>query len=198
MSFIKDIENQLLESASIKQKLAQTEAGNIETVANLLIKQFEQNHKLLICGNGGSAADAQHFAAELIGRYKLNRKAIPAIALTTDTSILTSLGNDFGAESIFQKQVEGLAQPGDVLIGISTSGNSGNVIKAFEQAKLNHVFTVAFTGGQPCKMETIADYTIHVPSTDTPRIQECHGTIIHIICDLVESTLFRTSLSKAS
>ncbi len=198
MSFIENIEKQLLDSATLKQALAHAEAGNIENVANLLIKQFKQNKKLLICGNGGSAADAQHFAAELIGRYKLNRKAMPAIALTTDTSILTSLGNDFGMESIFQKQVEGLGQSGDVLVGISTSGNSVNVIKAFEQAKLNHLITVAFTGDQPCKMGTISDHSIRVPSTDTPRIQECHGTIIHIICDLVESALFGFSSSKAT
>lgn len=190
MSFIENIEKQLLDSAALKQELATTEAGQIEIIARLLIDTLKNGNKILICGNGGSAADAQHFAAELIGRYKLNRKAMPAIALTTDTSILTSIGNDFGVEYIFQKQVEGLGQPGDVLIGISTSGNSKNIVKAFEQAQINQVVNVAFIGGQSCKMEELAEYAIRIPSLDTPRIQECHGTIIHIVCDLVESTLF--------
>lgn len=194
MSFIENIEKQLLDSAALKQELATIESGQIEIIANLLIEAIKKGNKLLICGNGGSASDAQHFAAELIGRYKLNRKAMPAIALTTDTSILTSIGNDFGVESIFQKQVEGLGQPGDVLIGISTSGNSKNVVKAFEQAKLNKVICVAFIGGQTCTMESLADYSIRIPSADTPRIQECHGTVIHIICDLIESTLFGSAL----
>ena len=142
----------------------------------------------MLCGNGGSAADSQHIAAELIGRFEKERRSMAAIALTTDTSALTAIGNDYGYDQVFARQVEGLGQSGDLLIGISTSGNSKNVVRAMEVAQSKGIRTVALVGDKPeGAMQTIADYVLAAPSTNTARIQECHILIMHTLCQLVES-----------
>lgn len=142
--------------------------------------------KILFCGNGGSAADAQHLAAELVGRYEKNRKALPAIALTTDTSVLTAVGNDFGFDEVYARQVEALGNMGDVIIAISTSGNSNNVVRAVEAARAKGMHTIAFTGASGGKLKEICDLIYAVPSDITARIQEMHILGGHIICELVE------------
>ncbi|MCQ2915062.1 MAG: D-sedoheptulose 7-phosphate isomerase [Alphaproteobacteria bacterium] len=164
-------------------------APEIEKVAKVCIDAIKNGHKVMFCGNGGSAADSQHLAAELVGRYKMNRPAMNAIALTTDTSIITSIGNDYGYDDIFERQVEGLGLPGDVLIGISTSGNSKNVIRAMEKAKSKQIINVAFTGMGGGRMREYADYLINVPSEVTNHIQEMHITVGHLICGLIESSI---------
>ncbi len=157
-------------------------------VAKVASSTIKANKKIMLCGNGGSAADSQHIAAEFIGRFEKERKSIAAIALTTDTSALTAIGNDYGYEEIFSRQVEGLGQSGDLLIGISTSGNSKNVVKALEVAKKKGICTVALVGDKPNGViQTIADYVLVAPSENTARIQECHILMMHTICQLVES-----------
>jgi D-sedoheptulose 7-phosphate isomerase len=157
-------------------------------VAKVASSTIKANKKIMLCGNGGSAADSQHIAAEFIGRFEKERKSIAAIALTTDTSALTAIGNDYGYEEVFSRQVEGLGLSGDLLIGISTSGNSKNVVKALEVAKKKGVRTVALVGDKPNGViQTIADYVLVAPSANTARIQECHILMMHTICQLVES-----------
>lgn len=157
-------------------------------VAKVASSTIKTNKKIMLCGNGGSAADSQHIAAEFIGRFEKERKSIAAIALTTDTSALTAIGNDYGYEEVFSRQVEGLGLSGDLLIGISTSGNSKNVVKALEVAKKKGVRTVALVGDKPNgAIQTIADYVLIAPSANTARIQECHILMMHTICQLVES-----------
>jgi D-sedoheptulose 7-phosphate isomerase len=162
----------------------------IESAARLLVDAFQNGKKLLVMGNGGSAADAQHFAAEIVGRFKLERPALPAISLTTDTSILTAIGNDYGFDRAFRRQVEAHAAAGDVVVGISTSGNSPNVQLALQLAAESGCRTVALLGRDGGTIKGCAELSIIVPSFDTPRVQEGHITIIHIICDLVERALF--------
>jgi D-sedoheptulose 7-phosphate isomerase len=154
--------------------------------ANLCINCLHKNGKILIFGNGGSAADAQHIAAELVGRFKLTRKGLPALALTTDTSVLTSIGNDFGYENVFSRQVEALANPGDIIIAISTSGSSANVIRAIKKANKLKCPTIGLSGGEGGLMDKICDINLISPSDDTPRIQEAHIIIGHIICHLID------------
>lgn len=158
----------------------------IEQVGNKILVSLQRGKKIIIFGNGGSAADAQHMAAELIGKYLKERKSYPAIALTTDSSILTSLGNDYNFDIVFSRQCEALVNKGDVVFGISTSGNSQNVINGIKTAKKNGAVTVSLTGGNGGKLKKLSDYTIISPSNKTPHIQESHRTIIHIICYLVE------------
>lgn len=155
---------------------------------------FVQGGKLLIFGNGGSAADSQHLAAEFVNRFRLERRPLPAIALTTDTSILTAVANDYSFEAVFSKQVQALGRQGDVALGISTSGNSPNVLRAFETAREMGLRSVALTGGDGGKMARLADLSLIVPSEDTPRIQEAHIFLEHLLCDLVEQMLFSSSL----
>lgn len=145
--------------------------------------------KILIAGNGGSAADAQHWAAELVGRYKRERRGLPAIALTTDTSALTAIANDYGYERVFSRQVEALGREGDVFIGISTSGNSANIVAALQVAREAGVTTIGMSGAKEGRMGTLCDIQIRVPSTDTPRIQEMHACIGHALCEFVELSL---------
>lgn len=159
----------------------------IEKVAKLAIDALKNGKKILIFGNGGSAADAQHFAAELTGRYKKERRGLPAIALTTDTSALTAIGNDYGYDRVFDRQVEALATKGDMLIGISTSGNSQNVLNALELGKKLGCINVGFSGRDGGKMNTVCDINLIAPSNDTPRIQEVHIFFVHTLCDLIES-----------
>lgn len=147
-------------------------------------------NKTILAGNGGSAADAQHFAAELVGRYGFDRASLPSLALTTDTSNLTAIGNDYGYDMVFSRQLEGMGTSGDIFFGISTSGNSQNIIKAFEVAKQKNIISIALTGRDGGEMSKIADYSIIVPSNSTPRIQESHLLIEHIICDIIEKEMF--------
>ena len=161
----------------------------ISECALLLIKALRDGRKILVMGNGGSAADAQHFAAELVGRFLTERKALPAIALTTDTSILTAVGNDYGFDEVFKRQVEALVQPGDVLIGISTSGNSANVVRALEAGRAIGATTVGLLGRDGGKMASLVDLELTVPCQSTPHVQEMHLVIIHILCGLVEKAL---------
>lgn len=161
----------------------------IVNITNAIENALCNNHKVLLFGNGGSAADAQHLAAEFVNRFRINRQPLAAIALTTDTSVITSIANDFGYNLIFEKQVQALGVAGDIAIGISTSGNSENVIKGLLAARAQGLVTVGFTG-QKGQMESICDHLIWLDSNDTPRIQEGHITIGHIICELVEKNLF--------
>ena len=162
---------------------------NIQKIAIKSIAAFRDNKKMLLCGNGGSASDAQHIAAEFVGKFQKDRFSFPAIALTTDSSILTSIGNDFSFENIFSRQCEGLASKDDVVIGISTSGNSQNVVNGLVISKKNGCKTIGFLGNDGGKIKDIVDAAIIVNSKSTPRIQEVHRTIFHIICDLVEQDL---------
>jgi D-sedoheptulose 7-phosphate isomerase len=186
------IANHLLDSAEVKRQTAAKCAESIAKAADLIAGCFLSGDKVLLCGNGGSAADCQHMAAEFVSRFSkdLDRRALPAIALTTDTSFLTGFGNDFGFEGIFGRQVEALGSPGDVLIAISTSGNSPNVIRAVEAARKGSMITIALTGNGG-HLSAIAEVPITVPSTDTQYIQEAHLAVEHILCELVEFILFR-------
>jgi len=161
-------------------------SSSIESIAKLAIDSISSNGKIIIFGNGGSASDAQHIAAELVGRYKVSRKGLPAIALTTDTSALTAISNDFGYENVFKRQLEALLNKNDLVIGISTSGNSSNVINALEYAKRKNVKVVGFSGSQGGKMNEICDINLVIPSNDTPRIQEMHIFIGHTLCHLID------------
>jgi len=162
----------------------------IENAVDVIVNAFQKGKKVLFCGNGGSAADAQHLAAEFSGRFYLNRKALPSEALHCNTSYLTAVANDYSYDEIYARLIDGIANEGDVLVGLSTSGNSPNIIKAFEVAKEKNVITMGFTGAGGGKMKGISDHLFNVPSTDTPRIQESHIMVGHIICQLVEEKLF--------
>lgn len=188
----KYIMDQIADSAATKQKILENNAliDVLVEVAQICVKVYKNQKKILIAGNGGSAADAQHFAAELVGRYGFDRPSLPSIALTTDSSNLTAIGNDYGYEYVFSRQLEGLGVEGDLFIGISTSGNSQNVINAFESAKAKGIKTVALVGRDGGKMAAMADYAIIVPSNATPRIQESHLLIEHMICDIIEKEMF--------
>ena len=164
--------------------------NTIEQVVNIFVEAFNKGQKVLFCGNGGSAADAQHLAAEFSGRFYSDRNPLPSEALHCNTSYLTAVANDYGYDVVYSRIVKGTGRSGDILVGLSTSGNSVNIIKAFEQAREIGMITVGFTGESGGAMKSISDYLINVPSTDTPRIQETHITIGHIICQLVEEQLF--------
>jgi D-sedoheptulose 7-phosphate isomerase len=188
---LNDSESNLLRSSLREhleaiQSLLDSKLGEIEQAGLLICKTLREGNKVLICGNGGSAADAQHIAAELVGRYEQERRSFPAIALTTDTSALTALSNDYGYEQVFARQLQGLAVAGDVLISISTSGNSPNVIKAAEQARALGCKVIGLTGctGEP--LATNCDIAIVVPSNRTSRVQEAHITIGHLWCEMVD------------
>jgi D-sedoheptulose 7-phosphate isomerase len=170
----------------------------IEAVALAMTEALLGGGKVLWCGNGGSAADCQHLAAEIVGRFSRERRGMPSIALTTDSSILTAVANDYGFQCVFSRQVEALARPGDVLVGISTSGNSQNVIMALEQARSMGVTTIALTGAGGGKLSAIADHTLAVPSTDTARIQEAHILVGHMLCDRVEVRWMQTQQEEAT
>ena len=182
----------LRESATVKTELSKlaSEIEKIERISMAVAKALKRGRKVVLFGNGGSAADAQHIACELAGKFRLERKGLPAIALTTNTSSLTAIANDLGYEMVFARQVEGMVQRGDVVVGISTSGRSPNVLKGLEAAKREGAITVGLTGAKGGKLKGLVDICIHVPSEDTARIQEAHITIGHIICQLVEEGLF--------
>lgn len=170
--------------------MAAEQTPAIVAMAGLLTDALRAGHKVLLFGNGGSAADAQHIAAELVGRYKLLRPALPALALTTDTSALTAIGNDYGYQAVFARQVEAHARPGDVVIAISTSGNSPSVLEGVAAARRQGAITVGLTGGSGGQLVVAVDHCIVAPSDQTPHIQQAHITIGHIVCDLVEQALF--------
>jgi len=178
------------EGARVKNAFAKENADRIVEVVHLIARTFREGHKVILFGNGGSATDASHIAAEFVNRFLIDRPPLPAIALNTDIAVLTSISNDFGYDQIFSKQLSALGHEGDVVIGISTSGNSLNVIKALDVAKKNGMKTVVLTGGAGGKMVNIADYTFVVPSRHTPHIQETHITLGHILCQLVDEELF--------
>jgi D-sedoheptulose 7-phosphate isomerase len=171
---------------------------SLTEVAMQIVKSLHAGGKLLLCGNGGSAADAQHLAAEFTGRYLKERRALPALALSVNSSSVTAIGNDYGFDLVFARQLEALGKEGDVVMGISTSGNSRNVIRALEVAKSKAIYAVALTGASGGAMKCLADCAICVPSDETPRIQECHILVGHIICEIVEEALFGQSQGEAS
>ncbi len=162
----------------------------IETMVTTIVQAFQSGKKVLFCGNGGSAADAQHLAAEFSGRFYKDRKALPSEALHCNSSYLTAVANDYSYDVIYSRLVDGLCEKGDVLIGLSTSGNSGNIIQAFQTAREKGVITMGFTGASGGKMKEWSDFLVNIPSTDTPRIQESHIMVGHIICELVEAKIF--------
>ena len=186
------IKDQIKSSYETKQKIYENEEllDILVDVASRCVDVYKHGKKTILAGNGGSAADAQHIAAELVGRYGFDRPSLPSLALTTDTSNLTAIGNDYGYDKVFSRQLEGMGQEGDLFIGISTSGNSLNIINAFQSAKEKGITTVALTGRDGGKMAKMADIAIVVPSHDTPRIQESHILIGHILCDIIEKEIF--------
>lgn len=186
------IKYQIKKSYETKQLIYENEEllNKIEELSKKCVQLYRGSNKTILAGNGGSAADAQHIAAELVGRYGFDRPSIPSLALTTDTSNLTAIGNDYGYDKVFSRQLEGMGQSGDIFIGISTSGNSVNIIKAFNSAKEKGITTVALVGRDGGEMAKMADIAIIVPSDSTPRIQESHILIGHIICDIIEKELF--------
>jgi D-sedoheptulose 7-phosphate isomerase len=165
-------------------------ARTIETVARLCAKALRDGNKLLLAGNGGSAADAQHLAAELVSRFYFDRPGLAAVALTTDTSALTAIGNDYGFERLFARQVDALGRKGDVFIGLSTSGNSPNILKALDEARLKGLVTVGLTGQGGGRMAALCDHCLRMPSSETPRIQEGHIVVGHTVCALIEREMF--------
>ncbi len=186
------IKDTLLRSIAVKQEIINDPEmiQTIRTVADEMVKCFRSGGKVLFCGNGGSAADAQHLAAELSGRYYYDRDPLPAEALHVNSSYLTAVANDYSFEEVYARMVKGSGRKGDILIGFSTSGNSSNIIRAFEQALQSGVITVGFTGKSGGRLKEHCCYLVNIPSDDTPRIQEAHITIGHIICQIVESELF--------
>jgi D-sedoheptulose 7-phosphate isomerase len=181
-------------SIDTKQQMLQDETliNTIEKVVDVITNAFKNGNRIYFCGNGGSAADAQHLAAEFSGRFYTDRKALPAEALHCNTSYLTAVANDYGFELVYSRMIDGIGEAGDILIGLSTSGNSANIINAFDVAKSKGLITVGFTGITGGQMKSLCNYLINVPSSDTPRIQESHITIGHIICQLVEEKYFNT------
>jgi D-sedoheptulose 7-phosphate isomerase len=186
----KIIEKALRESVKAKEDFVKENTGNLILISEQVASAFTRDRKLMICGNGGSAADAQHIAAEFVNRFMLERPPLPAIALTTDTSIITSVGNDYSFEDIFSKQIKAIGMEGDVLLAISTSGNSANVISAAKTARGQGIYTVAFTGGDGGRLGSLVDRALVVKSNTTARIQETHIFAAHLICQLVDHILF--------
>jgi D-sedoheptulose 7-phosphate isomerase len=182
------------ESIAVKQAIVHDEEliRKISQVASVITACFQQNHKVLFAGNGGSAADAQHLAAEFSGRFYIDRTPLYAEALHCNSSFMTAVGNDYGYNEVYARMLRGIGQPGDVFVGISTSGNSANILEAIKVAKSKGMIVVSMTGMSGGQMKDGSDYLLNVPSTDTPRIQEAHITIGHIICEIVEKNLFGT------
>lgn len=186
-----DIAVDMLDHIGLLQRVVEDSSAVVREIASCIAQRFASGNKLLLCGNGGSAADAQHVAAEFVNRFRYDRGALPAIALTTDSSVLTCVGNDASFATVFSRQVEALARPGDVVVGISTSGRSANVLSALDVARAKDALAVGFTGaGGGIIMSPKCDYCVVVPSVDTARIQEVHMFLWHVICGLVEAQLF--------
>ena len=193
----KIIQRALRESIKAKEDFIRENTDKLIIIADKIAIALTDDRKLMLCGNGGSAADAQHIAAEFVNRYILERPPLPALALTTDTSILTSVGNDYSFDEAFSKQVKALGVEGDVLLALSTSGNSANVLKAVETARNKEIFTVGLTGGDGGKLSDLVDMSLVVKSHTTPRIQETHILVGHIICELVDYILFQQGIPKS-
>lgn len=187
---IAEIASQLAAHREVIDKVEQQLSTQIADMVTLLVETFNAGGKLLVMGNGGSAADAQHFVAEIVSRFKMERRGLPAIALSTDTSILTAIGNDYGFDRVFSRQVEALAVSGDLVVGISTSGNSVNVLKALQLAREKGCRTIGLLGNGGGTIKDVCSLAMVVPTSDTPRVQEAHITIIHIACGLLEKALF--------
>lgn len=192
MDLISKINNTIQESIAVKQAICKDEVllQTIQAVAMAITNSLKADHKILFCGNGGSAADAQHLAAEFSGRFYKDREPLYAEALHCNTSYLTAVGNDYGYDQVYSRILRGIGKPGDVLVGISTSGNSANILEGMKVAKDKGMIVVSMTGSSGGKMKAGSDFLINVPSQDTPRIQEAHITIGHIICEIVETNLF--------
>lgn len=184
------IARELAESIDVKRALLNARLEAISRAASVLVRAYRNGGKAVFVGNGGSAADAQHLAAELVGRFKLDRPPLPALALTTNASTLTAIGNDLGYDDVFSRQVAAMIRPGDVLLAISTSGNSRNIVEAARAARARQATVIALTGQGGGKLAPLADILLDVPSANTPRVQEAHITIGHILCGLVEQVLF--------
>lgn len=184
------------ESLEVKERFVKENIETIIEVSKVIAKAFNEGKKLLLFGNGGSATDASHIAAEFVNRFKKDRPGLPAIALNTDIAVVTSIANDYDYTEVFSRQLKSLAQEGDIIIAISTSGNSSNVIKAMDVAKEKRLRTIAFTGAKGERFASKADYAFIVPSENTPRIQETHITLGHVLCQMVEEILFETPESK--
>ena len=186
------IKNIISASIETKQLLLKDEKllNTIEKVVDVIVQAFSDGKRVYFCGNGGSAADAQHLAAEFSGRFYTDRKALPAEALHCNTSYLTAVANDYSFDVIYSRMIDGIGQEGDVLVGLSTSGNSANIVNAFDTARQKKIITVGFTGESGGNLKSLCDYLINIPSTDTPRIQESHIMVGHIICQLVEEKYF--------
>ncbi|MBR6933318.1 MAG: D-sedoheptulose 7-phosphate isomerase [Bacteroidales bacterium] len=191
MDLIGTIKEQMAEAVKVKQALLSDEAlmDKIAQVADVMVDAYKSGHKTLWAGNGGSAADAQHMAGELVNKFSFDRPGLAALSLSTDTSIITAVGNDYGFERLFARQIEAQGCPGDVFLGISTSGKSPNLVNALAACKEKGITSVAIVGADPCPMDRY-DFVIHVPSQVTPRIQECQTLIGHILCFIVENQLF--------
>ena len=191
MNVLETIKTQMAESARVKQRMLEDDAlvGKIEDIAGLIVDAYRSGNKTMWAGNGGSAADAQHMAGELVNKFTFDRPALSALSLSTDTSIITAVGNDYSFDRLFARQIEAQGRPGDVFIGISTSGCSKNLVEAIQACQAKGITSVAIVGADPCPMDGY-DHVIHVPSKSTPRIQECQTLIGHVICYLVEQALF--------
>ncbi len=179
-------------SITTKQLVLENEQliNTVNQVTDIIVAAFKNGNSVYFCGNGGSAADAQHLAAEFSGRFYKDRKALPAEALHCNTSYLTAVANDYSFDLIYARLIQGLGKPGDILVGLSTSGNSKNIVQAFETAREKQMITIGFTGSSGGSMKASSDHLVNIPSTDTPRIQECHMLLGHIICQLVEEKYF--------
>ena len=183
-----------LDKASKNFIALKKQSENIEVATNVVIKSLQAGKKIIFCGNGGSAGDSQHLAAELMGRYKVDRKPMPAIALTVDTSAITAIGNDYGYENVFSRQLKGIGNKGDVLIAISTSGKSKNVINAIHEAKEMGIYVISFTGIDDSEMKSLSDNTISAQSNETNHIQEMHIAIGQLICGIVEEEIIKNNI----
>ena len=189
------VKNTIQQSIAVKTQFLNDESSiaKIEIIAQKMIESFKAGGKTMFAGNGGSAADAQHLAAELVNRFRIDRLGLPALAFSTDTSVITSIGNDYGYDFLFSRQLAAFGKEGDVFVGISTSGNSENIVKALQYCKEKHIFSVGLTGGNGRKMAQLCDECIIVPSSETARIQEVHILVGHILCGLVEDAIFRNN-----
>ena len=194
------IRRQIADSILVKARMLEDGAliGLVKRVAEECTEALRRGNRILFAGNGGSAADAQHLAAELVSRFAFDRPGLAGIALTTDTSILTAVGNDYGYEKVFARQIEAHGRPGDVFVALSTSGNSPNILEALEAARFQGIRTVGLTGASGGRMRALSDYCVRVPSGETARIQECHIVIGHVLCGLMEAAIFAKENTDAS
>jgi D-sedoheptulose 7-phosphate isomerase len=188
-----EIEKELRESIDVKQSLLAGSISTIEEMARITVRCLRSGNTVYLIGNGGSAADAQHIAGEMVGRFERDRKALPVLALTTDTSVITAIANDYGYDSCFERQVEAFVKDGDMVIGISTSGNSEGILRAIRRAREKGAVTMGLTGQDGGDLKGLVDVCLQVPSRNTPRIQECHALVGHILCSIVEKELFGDS-----